>query len=79
MKKEYRCQNIFPHMCHGPLYLVVHKRRQKVFCFELIKNLIRLGHDINIIKNVPRTDILKEKERSYRYLHFFYKPRFKKT
>ena len=74
MKKEYRCENFLSHMCHGPLFLVEHNQKEAVYCTELIKRLIILGHGISIIKNVPRTDILKwnEGEKSYRYNHFFF-------
>jgi len=58
--KKYRCENsLKEHTCHGPLFFVKHNNKRKVYCFNSIKNLIKRGYEIDIIKNVPRTDILK--------------------
>jgi len=51
------------HMCHGPLFKVIHNNRETVYCSESIKNLIKLGHGVSIIEKVPRKSILKEKRR----------------
>ncbi len=58
-------------MCHGPLFLVKHKNKKIVYCTESIKNLIKLGHDVDIIEKRSRSSILKEKKKkktSFDYL-----------
>lgn len=51
------------HMCHGPLFKVVHKGKESVYCSESVKNLIKSGDDVSIIEKVPRRSILKNKRK----------------
>lgn len=61
MNDEYRCAySKKEHTCHGPLFKVKYKQKETIYCSEIIKYLIRLGHGISIIERVPRTDLLKK-------------------
>ncbi len=52
---EYTCENsLKKHTCRGPLYVIRDNKKRRVLCFDSIKTLILTGHDVQIIKNVPR-------------------------
>jgi hypothetical protein len=42
--------------------MIKDNKKKKVLCFDSIKTLILTGHDIQIIRNVPR-DFPKKKKR----------------
>lgn len=42
------------HTCHGPLFLIEENREKRVLCLPSVKYLILRGHDIEIIRAVPR-------------------------
>lgn len=61
MNNDYRCAySKKEHTCRGPLFRVKYKQKETIFCSEVIKNLIKLGHGVSIIERVPRTDLLRE-------------------
>lgn len=47
------------HTCKGPLFLIKDNKKKRILCFKVVKSLILKGHDIDIIKIVPR-DLLEE-------------------
>jgi hypothetical protein len=61
---EYTCENSLKnHTCRGPLYVVRDNKKERVLCFDTIKHLILTGHEVQIIKNVPRKILEKKKKR----------------
>ena len=59
-KKIYRCeQSLKTHTCYGPLYEVLDGKNIRILCIKAIKNLMLSWHEMEIIKNVPRSDILE--------------------
>jgi hypothetical protein len=59
----YTCENSRRnHTCRGPLYVVRDNKKERVLCFDTVKHLILTGHEVQIIKNVPRK-AFEEKKR----------------
>jgi len=64
--KEFICENsLREHHCRGPLFKVRHNKELKIYCFETIKRFIKLGFEIDLVKSVPRTSILKKRRTKY--------------
>ncbi len=67
----HACENsLREHHCRGPLFKVKHNRENKTYCFDSVKHFIRTGHEIDLVKNVPRSEILKKKDRRLKHLSF---------